>query len=449
MTARRLLAMALAVWPAFAQIKLYVVDGKIDRPVAAAYDFGSAEIGGTVEAPFRLRNPGPAAAKLEVLDAAGTGFMLLNKPHMPVTMLAGAFVDFTVRFQPVAAGGHSANLIVNNNTVLLLGSGQPGPTALYEGAALTPDSTLDFGSVQSGTTASRRYTIENRTAGPVEIRQIAAEGGGFRVAASPALPVTLAPRDSVSFEVVWEPRSTGPAEGTLNVNRLGFRLIGTATDPPFPRPRIALDTLALKSGQQARIAVRFDTPSPATGTGQLRLEFIGPADPGFGFLAPASGRTVQFGVQKGKDLVTFGTRADIDFQTGSTAGTIVITAVLGPYTEQASVQLVPQPIQIESARGVRTASTIELSLGGFDNTRTAGQLVFTFRDRDGQALGTGAIRADAASAFQRHFETANAGGLFFLRAVFPVAGAIAQIDSVDVDMPNTAGTANKSVKITE
>jgi hypothetical protein len=449
MTALRLLAMALAVWPAFAQIRLYVVDGKIDRPVATAYDFGSAEIGGTVEVLFRLRNPGPAAAKLEKLDAAGTGFELLNKPQLPVIMLAGAFADFTARFQPVAAGGHSANLIVNSDTVLLLGSGQPGPTVLGDGVALAPGGTLDFGSLERGQTASRQYAIENRNAAPVEIRQIAAEGGGFRVSNAPSLPMTLGPRESIAFEVVWEPQTAGAGEGTLNVNRLAFRLTGTATDPPFPRPRIALDTLALKSGQQARIAVRFDTPSPATGTGQLRLEFVGPADPGFGFLAPASGRTVQFGVQKGKDLATFGPRVDIDFQTGSTAGAIVITAILGAHTEQATIQLAPQPIQIDSTRGVRTASTIELSFGGFDNTRTAGQISFTFRDRGGQALGTGAIRADATSAFQHHFETANAGGLFFLRAVFPVAGAIAQIDSVDVEMPNTAGTSIKSVKITE
>jgi hypothetical protein len=113
------------------------------------------------------------------------------------------------------------------------------------------------------------------------------------------------------------------------------------------------------------------------------------------------------------------------------------------------VQLAPLAVQIESALGARTASAIELTLGGFDNTRTAGQLAFTFRDRNGQALGAGAIRADAAAAFQRHFETANAGGLFLLRAVFPVAGAIAQIDAVDVEIQNSAGTASKSVKITE
>jgi hypothetical protein len=320
---------------------------------------------------------------------------------------------------------------------------------LYQGAPLTPGSTLDFGTLERGTTASRRYTIENRNAAPVEVKQVAADGGGFRAANAPALPLTIAPRDSVSFEVVWDPQSAGPAQGTLSVNRLGFRLTGTATDPPFPRPKIALDNLALKSGQQARIAVRFDTPSPATGTGQLRLDFIGQADPGFGFLAPAPSRTVQFGVQKGQDLATFGTRADIDFQTGTTAGAILITSVLGPYTEQATVQLAPLPIQIDSARGTRTASTVELALGGFDNTRTAGPLAFTFRDRGGKILGTGAVRADAAAAFKNHFETANAGGLFFLRAAFPVVGAIAQIDSVDVEMPNSAGAATKSVKIAE
>ncbi len=451
MTARWLVAVAiaLAALPAPAQIKLYIVDGKIDRPVTGAYDFGAAEIGGSVEAQFRLRNPGPAAAKLERLEPAGTGFALLNGPRLPVTMLAGASVDFTVRFQPVAANGHSANLFINNETVLLLGTGQPAPTVLAGGAALAPGATLDFGSVERGTTASRRYAIENRNAVPVQLTQVAAAGGGFRVTGAPALPMALAPGDSVSFDVVWEPQSSGALEGTLNVNRLGFRLTGTATDPPFPRPIIALDNLALKSGQQARLAVRFDTPSRATGTGQLRLEFVGPADPGLGFLSPATGRTVQFGVQKGNDLATFGSRADIEFQTGTTAGTLVITAVLGTYTEQATVQLAPLPVALDSTRGTRTASTIELALGGFDNTRSAGQLVFTFRDRGGRALGSGAVRADATMAFRKHFETSNAGGLFFLRAVFPVSGAIAEVDSVDVEMPNSAGSASKNVKITE
>jgi hypothetical protein len=320
---------------------------------------------------------------------------------------------------------------------------------VYEGAALVPGSAVDFRSLECGTTVSRRYTIENRNAAPVEIRQVVADGGGFRATSVPALPMTIAPRGSISFDVVWEPQSAGTAAGTLNVNRLSFALAGAATNPPFPRPVIALDTLALKSGQQARIAVRFNTPSRAAGTGELRLEFVGPADPGFGFLAPASSRTVQFGVQKGQDLATFGTRAYIEFQTGSTAGAIVITAVLGTYTEQATIQLAQLTVQIDSARGTRTASTIELALGGFDNTRTAGALAFTFRDRSGQALGAGAVRADAASAFRQHFETANAGGLFYLRAVFPVAGAISQIDSVDVEMSNSTGTATKSVKIAE
>jgi hypothetical protein len=449
MIGRALAVLALAAWPAFAQLKLYVVDGKIDRPIGEEYDFGSAEIGGAIEVPFRLRAPGPAAAKLETLKVAGMGFALLSKLSLPHPMIAGESADFTVRFQPVVAEDHSAVLIVNNNVVRLSGHGLAGLTVLADGAALTPGSMLDFGTLECGKTASRRYTVENRNADPVEINQIAAEGGGFRTANAPALPVTLAPRQSVAFDVVWEPWSAGTAEGTLNVNRIGFRLTGTASSPPFPRPIIALDTPALKSGQQARIAVRFDTPLPATGTGQLRLEFVGPDDPGFGFLAPASGRTVQFGVQKGKDLATFGSRTDIDFQTGSTAGTIVITVVLGDQNEQATVQLAPQPVQIETAQGVRTGSTVELSLGGFDNTRTAGQLAFTFRDRSGRALGTGAVPVDATSLFQHHFETAGAGGLFSLRAVFPISGAISQIDSVDVEMPNTAGMSSKNVKITE
>jgi hypothetical protein len=230
------------------------------------------------------------------------------------------------------------------------------------------------------------------------------------------------------------------------VNHATYRLWGTATNPPFPKPQIALQPQTPGSGQQVRLSIRLAEPSPASGSGELRMEFLGPADPGAGFLSPA-GLSATFTVQRGEDLARFGASTEITFQTGTTAGTIVFTVLLGAHTEQASLQLAAMPVAIDSASAVRRTGSLEVTVNGFDNSRTAGPLVFKFLDRSGQVLVP--IRVDGAAAFARHFETANAGGLFALRAVFPVTGNASVVDSVDVELVNAVGTARRNVKMTE
>ena len=76
---------------------------------------------------------------------------------------------------------------------------------------------------------------------------------------------------------------------------------------------------------------------------------------------------------------------------------------------------------------------------GFDNTRSAGALTFSFFDAGGNAL-VAPIQANGSSDFAAYFQN-SAGGAFELKAVFPVAGDISQIASFQAVVTNSAGNA--------
>jgi hypothetical protein len=78
---------------------------------------------------------------------------------------------------------------------------------------------------------------------------------------------------------------------------------------------------------------------------------------------------------------------------------------------------------------------------GFDNTESASTLTFTFLDVNGAILSGGAIAVNTTAAFQQFFVSSDEGGMFALDAFFPVtAGMPSQVDSVEIQAVNTAGT---------
>jgi hypothetical protein len=76
---------------------------------------------------------------------------------------------------------------------------------------------------------------------------------------------------------------------------------------------------------------------------------------------------------------------------------------------------------------------------GFDNTRTLDGLAFTFYTSKGDVVQPGIIRVNGATDFRKHFDASTAGGVFTMKAVFPVAGSLADIASAEVQLTNVRG----------
>ena len=138
--------------------------------------------------------------------------------------------------------------------------------------------------------------------------------------------------------------------------------------------------------------------------------------------------------------VHFGDLLAVAFQTGTTAGTIGITVELGGVTDRKAIVIPPAPVGIVSAQGTKSANSVELRVSGFDNTRTAGAIVYTFYDAVGAALPP--IAVENSADFAAFFAASDTGGAFALRAVFPVTGDTSKIAAFEVELKNSAGTAS-------
>jgi hypothetical protein len=197
------------------------------------------------------------------------------------------------------------------------------------------------------------------------------------------------------------------------------------------------------SAQQGTVAVNLSAPSQRGGTGTVTLTFVpnasipGAADPGIAFAS--GGQSTSFTVFIAGTQGAFGSALTMPFQTGTTAGTLTVTVQLGSTTVQQSVTILPAIVGGIAAQGVRAAGTVEVDLTGFDNTRTAGELSFTFYDAAGSAIAA-PIQANGSSSFAAYFQN-SAGGTFELKAVFPVLGDTSQITAFQAVVTNSAGTA--------
>jgi len=446
---RKSLLIALLVpWCLAAQIKLFLVEEGIEREAGESHFVGTVTAGESIETTFRARNISSSTVLLHGLNVAGYRFSFASLPKLPLDLPVGQAVEFVVRFQPENAGSYSAYLNINGarhsilhgiataSVVLALGQGT-SKTVLETGR------TVDFGSIELGSKTVRRFSLSNPTDQPMPLPTLTVDGVSFRGPSGIEAPLTLKPEEEVFFEVAFEPRATGAAQGTLHLGPRQFLLSGTGLEAVFSKPQIVFAPQTLSGGQQVKVSVRLESPSQSSGGGELSMEFTASV-PGKGndpaVLFPATGkRSVEFTVSKGQDQALFGSKTETEFQTGTTAGAIVFTARLGLHSTQATVVIPPAPVAVDSVRVVRAAESLDVQVTGFDTSRSASGLSFTFYDRDGREVAPGAIHADATAAFRQYFEATDFGSIFTLHAVFPVTGNGLQIIAVEVELTNSQG----------
>jgi len=444
---------------AFAQLALSPVSTGLPVPVSQALDLGSVETGDSLTIALQVTNTSSAFATLSSVTLSGVGFTAGGLPDLPLQLATGASQQFQLVFAPGTAGAYSGTLTINDTDSYTLVAHATGATLLVQQGSgmgvLSAGATVDFGSVVRGSSVSPvslSFRIDNPTGQAIQITMLSVTGdaafsGPLELAALP--PFRLDAGKSAAFRVAFSPQKSGTAAGTLTLNGRTVQLTGTATDPSFPTFHIVCDPPVLASGQQAKVSIKFDAPAPVSGSSTLDMQFLyGKGDPTLLFITPA-GRSAPFTVAAGTESALFSGQTTIDFQTGTTAGTIIFTATLGGQTETLSLVIPAAPVSIDSIRTVFATGQMTVSVSAFDNTRSASQVSFTFRDASGTELGAGMLTSDVTSAFQQYFQNPEAGGNFVLRGAFSVSGDATQVKSVDVGMVNSAGTGTGSAKITE
>lgn len=202
----------------------------------ASLSFGSLNTGQTASQTLTISNPGTASLSVTQATVSGTGFSSSGLT-LPLTIAANGSSSFTMNFAPTTAGTFSGTLTLTNNsatpslTVALSGTGVV--QTLQVSASPT---SLGFGSVLTGSSATKTVTLTNTGNASVSLSSDAVSETGFSVTGL-TLPMTLSAGQSTSFTVAFAPTATGTVSGSVTVTSnatnspASISLSGTGVQP--------------------------------------------------------------------------------------------------------------------------------------------------------------------------------------------------------------------------
>lgn len=440
---------------------------------SAPLNFGSISTSASTTITFTLSNQSTVdiavpAITIPAPTIYSSNPFSLNISQIPVTLTAQTSANFTVTFAPGQTGLATVNLLVGSNTYPIEGEGiivadidalsisyvdSTGVRSLPQAASPIP-----FGQLVAGGGSSQvlTFTIANPSTSfnAVTVPSITVTGTGFQlnptITGATAFPDSLAPGGSIVFKVSFTAGSAGSYSGVLSIGPRVFSLAGIGINSPLPSFSVVVAPSPLTSQQQATVSVQFASPSALTLSGNIAMSFTpsvtGVTDDQAIKFVDTNSRSLTLSVAASGQTATYNGESAIPFQSGTTAGTITFTvAFLNTPVYTQSFTIPPAIPQITSATAVRSNPNLVITLVGYDNTYSAGQMNFTFYDTSGNLISP--VSLNATSNFQSLFFNNNkGGGAFSLIATFPVTGDVTKVGSVAVTLSNSVGQATQTLK---
>jgi len=195
--------------------------------------FGNVVVGTTNSVWVTLSNNGDASATITKIAPAGYGFIYTGFVT-PSAIGPGATESFPISFDPSSAGASSGSMTIETNTasytVTLSGTG------ISSAPQISPSTSLvSFGDVTVGAPSSQPVLLTNTGNADLDISSVTASGAGF--SASGGSGVKLAPGQSVTVSVTFDPSAAGAASGGLAIasnatNSTSVALSGTGVTTP-------------------------------------------------------------------------------------------------------------------------------------------------------------------------------------------------------------------------
>lgn len=424
----------------------------------------------------KVTNTGNADGRITAIGVLGAGFTLTDLPFLPATIVPGGTASLSVTFTPAAPGRYTGRLRIGDDTFDVVANGL-GATLTYSYIAGPVTTTIAnggsviFPAVAAGESSTVRFVVTNTGTSPAPVNSVGvlATGTTFMTSGLPRLPVSLKPGETLAFGVMFMPTATGNLTGTLRVDSASFSLTGLGNQPAaIPEYRFSGASGAQQAGQQLGVGLSIAQPYSLTLRGTLTLAFnsdVFANDPAVQFAV--GGRTVNFTIPAGQRDAVFASNAtQARFQTGTVAGSIVITP---SFQSDGGIALTPtdppaltltvaqaaprlQSVQISG----KTSSGFSLLVTGFATSRQISTIELSFTAASGENLGTSKITLAAEPSFNAWYQsTASAqfGSQFTATVPLTLTGDVVNastladtIRSVSVTLTNRLG-ASQAVSV--
>jgi hypothetical protein len=179
--------------------------------------FSDVSVGSTAARTETLKNTGTTSLEVYKTSISASAFTLTGLT-LPLTLAAGASASFTLHFAPQSAGAVSGSATVTTTsegslTASLTGTGVSATTRTL----VANPSSLAFGSVDVGSSATASVSVENTGNASVSISAVTMSGSGY-AATGISSSETLAAGKSASITVVFTPTTGSSSSGDIQVS---------------------------------------------------------------------------------------------------------------------------------------------------------------------------------------------------------------------------------------
>ena len=293
-------------------------------------DFGNVSVNSTATQPVTLAATGTGSVTIDSVVLSDASFTV-SGVTFPLTLQAGQSKVLNVTFKPTAAAISSGELSIKSNsedsstaTVHLTGAG----VVVASVPQLTVSATsLSFGNVTVNSSATKTITLTSTGTGSITVKGVGVAGTGYALAGG-TFPVSLNPGASLTWQVAFDPKTTGASAGSLNISSnanatttVSLSGIGVATSVP----QLTVSATSLSFGN---VTVKTNMPKTvtltSTGTGPVTLTGVSVSGSGFSAAAIA----VPLKLNPGQTLnlqITFTPTA-----TGAATGSLILTSDSSP-----------------------------------------------------------------------------------------------------------------------
>ena len=290
---------------------------------SSSVQFGTIGVGATGNMSLTISNTGSADLAISVVSLVGAEFGV-SGITTPKTIVAGQSAVVGLSFQPKVAGAAAATLSVTSNdpanpttNVALVGTGS---TATFGQLQANPAS-VSFGSLSTGSNATKPIILSNTGTAAVQISSIAASGAGFTVNGI-TVPFTLNAAATATLNAVFAPTTGGSASGSVTVTSnatnspLTISLTGTSAQPGLSIAPASFVFGSVVDGQTK--SQNFTLTN--TGSSSLTISQLSVSGAGYSISGLATPSTIAAGASATFSAVFAPTTA------GSLPGTITISS---------------------------------------------------------------------------------------------------------------------------
>ena len=265
----------------------------------SSVNFGSVAVGQNVGQLMTISNTGSGSLTVSNIAVTGSNFSVSGL-SLPITVGAGQSATFLANVNPLATGSLAGSLTITNSSstpsvvVPLSGTGASAGQPLL---SANPNS-VSFGNVTVGAPNSQTIVVQNTGTASLTISQATVSGAGFSMSGL-AVPATIAPGNSTTFNVAFGPAGAGAVSGSVS---LASNVVGSPTAIPLSGTGISV-TKSLGSStvglQFGNVAVGSSSSQNVTltnnGNSTVTIGSVNVMGAGFSSAGVTAGQTIGAG----------------------------------------------------------------------------------------------------------------------------------------------------------